>query len=85
MAGCRLSSTRLSAFNYKVWILMVCQHIQSEVLIHLVVLEPNNLPLWHPVTKHITRDKMLKVKKQPNYTLLPKLQFKLTTNYQLQE
>ena len=56
---------------------MVCQHIQSEVLIQLVpkVLEPN-LPLWQSVTKHITKIKMLKGK-QPNYTLLPKLQFKL--------
>ena len=43
---------------------MVCQHIQNEVLIHLVpkVLDPNNIPLWESVTKHITRNKMLKVK-----------------------
>ena len=45
-------------------LIMVCQHIQNEVLIYLVpkVLEPNNLPLWQSVTKHITRNKMLKVK-----------------------
>ena len=44
-------------------LIMVCQHIQSKVLIHLVpkVLEPNNVPLWQSVTKHITRNKMLKV------------------------
>ena len=61
---------------------MVCQHIQNEVLIHLVpkVLEPNNLLLWQSVTKHITQNKMLKVKIaqlhiivrntiQPNYYL----------------
>ena len=35
-------------------LIMVCQHIQNEVLIHLVpkVLEPNKLPLWQSVTKH---------------------------------
>ena len=45
-------------------LIMVCQHIQNEVLIYLVpkVLEPNNLPLWQSVTKHIIRNKMLKVK-----------------------
>ena len=43
-------------------LIMVCQHIQNEVLIHLVpkVLEPNNLP-QQSVTKHITWNKMLNV------------------------
>ena len=43
---------------------MVCQHIQNEVLIHLVpkILDLNNIPLWQSVTKHITQNKMLKVK-----------------------
>ena len=53
--------------------------LSSNTLVPKVV-EPNNLPLWQSVTKHITRNKMLKVKTtqlyiiaqntiQPNYYL----------------
>ena len=45
---------------------MVCQHIQSEVLIHLVpkVLEPNNIHFdgCDPLTNY--RDEATKVKKE---------------------
>ena len=62
---------------------MACQHITTEVLIHLVpkVLEPNKLPLWQFVAKHITKMKCSKLQTahsnlkcsntiQPNYYLL---------------
>ena len=57
--------------------------IHNEVLIHLVpkVLEPNKLPLWQSMTKHITKMKCSKLQTahsnlkcldtiQPNYYLL---------------
>ena len=47
-------------------LIMVCQHIQSEVLIHLVpkVLEPNNIHFdgYDPLTNY--RDESMKVKKE---------------------
>ena len=66
---------------------MVCQHIQNEVLIHLVpkVLEPNNLPLWKSVTKYITQNKMLKVKIAQLHIVAQITIQTITTTYQLQE
>ena len=48
------------------FLLWFANTLQIEVLIHLVpkVLEPNKLPIWQSVTKHIKKMKCLKLKKK---------------------
>ena len=56
------------------FLLWFANTLQIEDLIHLVpkVLEPNKLPIWQSVTKHITKMKCLKLKKKKKKKKLKK-------------